>query len=79
MRLSDVPVALMTDFPGVLSVFRCLVLFFGFLCLFEQFVRMWLTPRMGPDDPLDFFKNALVGMCKCSQGKYGQAKLIHDD
>jgi hypothetical protein len=30
------PVALMTDFPGVLSVFRCLVLFF---VLFSMFIR----------------------------------------
>jgi hypothetical protein len=73
-------VALMTDFAGGLSNFWCLVLLLVFVCLFEQFVRMWLTPRMGPDDPPDFFRIALVGMCKCSQVKYGgQAKLIHDE
>jgi hypothetical protein len=41
-----------------------------------------LTPHMGQATPLDFFRDALVGMCKCSQGKYGQAKLnasIHDE
>jgi hypothetical protein len=32
---------------------------------------------MAADDPPEFFRTSLVGMCKCSQGKYGQAKLIH--
>jgi hypothetical protein len=45
-----------------------------------MFIRTVRTNVVDPlDDPLDFFRNALIGMCKCSQGKYGQAKLIHDE
>jgi hypothetical protein len=34
-----------------------------------------VDPPQGPDDPLVFFRNALVGMCKCYEGKYGQAVM----
>jgi hypothetical protein len=63
----------MTDFPGVLF---CFLFFYVsiFLCSHEL-----LTPLMTPDDPPEFFRNALVEMCYCSEGKYGQAKLIHDE
>jgi hypothetical protein len=76
LGLIDRPFRCFVGFP----VLNCFLFFFIFVINSSYEL---LTPRMTPDYPLESelvgFRIALVGMCKCSQRKYGQAKLIHDE